>query len=147
MNEFYLTAITVAVAVGTALIVWDSRREHLRIVRFQERHANLVNNDNEFYEEYEFFMKAFKEEVLKPKAAKTGPPRTARLMVRWMMYYKDQEPLLGDLNERYEDVRAEDGKRAANIFYFSQVIMSIFAQVKRVSFFVLIGAWIKRIIS
>lgn len=137
----------------TALLqIWSSWRDKRRIRRFQKIHLRPLN----VYSTVQAITQSEESNrggwvatstSKKPRRHSSKPPHVARLLVRLLMRYRDQEALLGDLEEMYQIVKKKDGHKAATLFYYSQVIRSIGAQFKKLGFVAIISEIIRRVIS
>lgn len=65
-----------------------------------------------------------------PKKSQSKSPRSARYLLRFIIGYKDQDAMLGDLEEIYLDQLDENGPVMARIWYWWQVICSFVATIK-----------------
>lgn len=148
MSQPIVELTVLMLTIAATLYVWDVRREKTRTTRFiNKRYAEVFKENDEFTNDYKYMVSVLQGELKTTTGTSEGHPRKARLLVRWFMHYKDQEALLGDLNELYATTLAKDGKRAADIFYYSQVIRSIFSQFKKAGIFTIISIWVRRNLS
>jgi hypothetical protein len=76
-----------------------------------------------------------------------GVPKFAEYLLYLFLSKKDREHLIGDLAEEYLEVRAKFGQRAANFWYYKQVISSIWPLSRKAVRWTLIagvGEWVRR---
>ncbi len=77
----------------------------------------------------------------------TGAPKFAEYLLYLFLSKRDREHLIGDLSEEYMEVRAKFGRRAANVWYYKQVVTSIWPlsrKAVRWGLVAWVGEWVRR---
>lgn len=85
--------------------------------------------------------------TMMPSNKGTGVPKFGEYLLYLFLSKSDREYLIGDLAEEYLEVRSKFGRRAANIWYYKQVITSLWPLSKKAVRWGLIawvGEWVRR---